>query len=203
MKPTWAALFITLATVGIIAQAQAPSVPARASAQAGRLTDADAPRPKAYLAGPLGFSEAGRAFHNGTMLKLVKETGFEPLDPWTLTPQSLIDSARNLARCDLRAARWREVNAIIGQNNAKAIRACRVVVAVLDGSDVDSGTAAEIGYAAALGKVILGYRGDFRLSSDNEGSVINVQVEYFIRQSGGEIVRSIPELRRALIKHRP
>ena len=42
-------------------------------------------------------------------------------------------------------------------------------MAVLDGTDVDSGTAAEIGYAFARGKLIVGYRGDFRLSADNEG----------------------------------
>jgi len=53
--------------------------------------------------------------------------------------------------------------------------------------------AAEIGYAFAKGKPILGYRGDFRLSADNEGSVVNVQVEYFIRQSGGDIVTSVAD----------
>jgi nucleoside 2-deoxyribosyltransferase len=63
-----------------------------------------------------------------------------------------------------------------------------MVFAVLDGTDVDSGTAAEIGYAFAKGKPILGYRGDFRLSADNDGSIVNLQVEYFIRASGGTII---------------
>jgi len=65
------------------------------------------------------------------------------------------------------------------------------MLAVLDGTDVDSGTAAEIGYAAALNKKICGYRGDFRKSGDNEGSVINLQVEYFILSSGGQIVSDL------------
>jgi nucleoside 2-deoxyribosyltransferase len=68
-----------------------------------------------------------------------------------------------------------------------------VVFAILDGVDVDSGTAAEIGYAFAKGKPILGYRGDFRLSADNEGSIVNLQVEYFIRQSGGDIVTNVAD----------
>ena len=69
---------------------------------------------------------------------------------------------------------------------------------MLDGTDVDSGTAAEIGYAFAKGKRIVGYRGDFRLSADNEGSLVNLQVEYFIHASGGRIVSSIKQLAPAL-----
>jgi nucleoside 2-deoxyribosyltransferase len=68
------------------------------------------------------------------------------------------------------------------------------MIAILDGPDVDSGTAAEIGYAFARGKLIVGYRGDFRLSADNEGSIVNLQVEYFIRESGGAIVSRYEDL---------
>ena len=69
------------------------------------------------------------------------------------------------------------------------------MLAVLDGADVDSGTAAEIGYAFARGKRILGYRGDFRLAADNVGSIVNLQVEYFITAGGGEIVTTLAALR--------
>ena len=72
------------------------------------------------------------------------------------------------------------------------------VVAILDGPDVESGTAAEIGYAFARGKLIVGYRGDFRLSADNEGSIVNLQVEFFIRQSGGTIVTRYEDLESSL-----
>ena len=72
---------------------------------------------------------------------------------------------------------------------------CGGVLAVLDGVDVDSGTASEIGYAFGLGdKVINGYRGDFRRSGENDGVCINLQVQYWIEQSGGTIVRSLSEL---------
>ena len=43
-----------------------------------------------------------------------------------------------------------------------------LIIAILDGSDVDSGTCVEIGYAYAKGKPILGLRTDFR-NSESEG----------------------------------
>src|SRR5262245_63505569 len=45
------------------------------------------------------------------------------------------------------------------------------------------------------GKRIIGYRGDVRLSADNEGAVVNLQVEYFIHESGGRIVRRLDAFR--------
>jgi nucleoside 2-deoxyribosyltransferase len=86
----------------------------------------------------------------------------------------------------------------MGATNRAAIDAAGAVVAVLDGADVDSGTAAEIGYAFARGKLIVGYRGDFRLSADNEGGTVNLQVEYFIRASGGTIVDRYEDLGESL-----
>jgi hypothetical protein len=40
------------------------------------------------------------------------------------------------------------------------------------------------------------------LSADNEGSTVNLQVEYFIRQSGGEIIPALAELEAALARLR-
>ena len=70
---------------------------------------------------------------------------------------------------------------------------CDALLAVLDGQDV-SGTAAEIGYAYARGKRVVGYRGDFRLAADNIGSIVNLQVDYFFVASGGEIVTAMREI---------
>ena len=92
---------------------------------------------------------------------------------------------------------WRRLNHEMGATNRAAIDVA-TALAVLDGVDVDSGTAAEIGYAFARGKLIVGYRGDFRLSADNEGSTVNLQVEYFIRESGGTIVERYEDLEPAL-----
>lgn len=89
---------------------------------------------------------------------------------------------------------WTKLNHEIGRKNQALIDECDGIFAVLDGTDVDSGTAAEIGYGFARGKAIIGYRGDFRLSADNEGGIVNLQVEYFIRASGGTIITQIDEL---------
>jgi nucleoside 2-deoxyribosyltransferase len=61
------------------------------------------------------------------------------------------------------------------------------VLAFLDGPDVDSGTAAEIGYAAALPRPIVGIRTDTRVSGDNEAALVNLQVEWFVVDSGGTL----------------
>lgn len=45
-----------------------------------------------------------------------------------------------------------------------SLRNADVVVAILDGADVDSGVAYEVGYARALGKPVLGVRTDYRQS---------------------------------------
>jgi nucleoside 2-deoxyribosyltransferase len=155
---------------------------------------------KIYIAGPLGFSEAGRTFYYDKLLPLLRQLGHELLDPWMLTGSGKIDAVTKLPHGSAKRDAWRQLNAEIGQNNRAAIDDCDAVVAVLDGSDVDSGTAAEIGYAFAKGKAILGYRGDSRLSADNEGCVVNLQVEYFIRNSGGEIVTRIADVPVALKK---
>jgi nucleoside 2-deoxyribosyltransferase len=151
-----------------------------------------------YLAGPLGFSEVGRAFYAETLIPEVRRLGYDVLDPWTLTDKKKLDAVKNLPYGEARRDAWRTLNAEIGGNNRAAIDRCDMVLAVLDGTDVDSGTAAEIGYAFARKKPILGYRGDFRLSADNEGSIVNLQVEYFIRESGGDIVATFAELSSAL-----
>jgi nucleoside 2-deoxyribosyltransferase len=148
---------------------------------------------KIYLAGPLGFSEAGRFYQDIVLLPALGRTGHEILNPWKLTDQRKIDVVLAMPYGPARRDAWRHLNAEIGGNNRAAINRSDAVFAILDGVDVDSGTAAEIGYAFAQGKPILGYRGDFRLAADNEGATVNLQVEYFIRQSGGDIVTSLAD----------
>ena len=153
---------------------------------------------KVYLAGPLGFSEAGRLFHYDTLIPLIEGCGASVIDPWTLTDAARIDAVAAMKVSSERKAAWSALNQDIARNNTAGIEACDTIVAVLDGTDVDSGTAAEIGYGFARGKTVLGYRGDMRLAADNEGAVVNLQVEYFIRASGGEIVTGLEALRALL-----
>ena len=53
----------------------------------------------------------------------------------------------------------------------EALDRCDAVVAILDGSDSDSGTCIEIGYARAKGKPVIGVRTDFR---DGEVHGLNI-----------------------------
>jgi nucleoside 2-deoxyribosyltransferase len=146
-------------------------------------------RPRCYVAGPLGFTEAGRDYYRRTYLPALAEA-VEPVDPWSLT------TAEELAAA-VAAGRQRELALTIGRRNAEAIRSCRLLAADLDGQELDSGTAAEIGYGAALGLTCFGLRTDLRQSGE-PGVTVNLQVEAFITDSGGRIVPTLPALVSAL-----
>ncbi|MBI3571937.1 nucleoside 2-deoxyribosyltransferase [Candidatus Kaiserbacteria bacterium] len=151
--------------------------------------------PSLYIASPLGFSEAGRFFYEKCILPDVRKIGFDILDPWALTDKKLFTDAFAFPFGPLQKAALARVNQIAGRNNEEAIRAGTMMLAILDGPDVDSGTASEIGFAAGLVKPIIGYRGDFRLSSDNIGSTVNLAVERFITICGGSIFTTWEETR--------
>jgi nucleoside 2-deoxyribosyltransferase len=145
-----------------------------------------AERTRVYMAGPYGFAPSTERFMREQYYQAVAKAGCEVVDPWRRTVSPRPDRDELMA---------------IGRENAKDIDASDGVVAALDGPDVDSGTAAEIGYAAARGKWIVGYRGDFRRTGESAEVVVNLQVEYFIRQNGGEIVRSLEDLTAAVLRH--
>jgi nucleoside 2-deoxyribosyltransferase len=146
-------------------------------------------RPRCYVAGPLGFTEAGRDYYRGTYLPALAEV-VDPVDPWSLTTAAEIATAA-------RRGRQSELALTIGRRNAEAIRSCRLLAADLDGQELDSGTAAEIGYGAALGLTCFGLRTDLRQSGE-PGVTVNLQVEAFITDSGGWIVATLPALVSAL-----
>ncbi len=149
---------------------------------------------RVYIASPLGFSEAGVYFLYNKIIPVFEDAGISVIDPWKLTPPEKISSVMSLPCGPRRIEAWKKVNSEIASNNAAGIEKSDGLFAVLDGTDVDSGTASEIGYAAALKKPVTAYRGDFRNSGDNEGAVVNLQLEYFIYQSGGRIINSIDDL---------
>jgi nucleoside 2-deoxyribosyltransferase len=156
-----------------------------------------------YIASNLGFTEAGRYFYYNRMLRLLEEHGHSLLDPWTLLPAKTITRVQSIRAATVRKAAWRRTNTNIARKNQNGIDRCDILVAVLDGTDVDSGTAAEIGYAFARNKRVFGYRSDFRIAADNEGAKTNLQVEYFIRESGGAILSNLEDLVHSLQKVRP
>lgn len=148
--------------------------------------------PRIYVASPLGFTDAGRMYNDAVLLPAVRDAGFEPLDPWDVDAGVL--HVFQLARDDPeRRQRLAETNRLVGRRNAELIRSAAGILAILDGDDVDSGTAAEIGYACALGRPVVGLRSDLRNSGDNEATRVNLQVEWFIVESGGALPTSLDD----------
>jgi nucleoside 2-deoxyribosyltransferase len=153
-----------------------------------------------YVASPFGFSEAGRLFLYERIIPVFEEAGLDVIDPWSLTPVSMINSVLAIGEGSERKNAWKDLNIVIAENNKRGIDCCDGLFAVLDGVDVDSGTASEIGYAAALKKPVTAYRGDFRSAGDNEGSIVNLQVEYFIFSSGGRIISSLKDMKEEIVR---
>lgn len=137
---------------------------------------------KIYLAAPL-FSQAERAF-NARLRQLLDNRGF-----CVYLPQE--DSEDNSSKRDDRDQQR------LFENNRDAIDKCDIIVAVLDGgSDVDSGTAWEIGYAYAKRKTLLALKTDFR-TLGSEG-IVNLMIE----RSVNELETDVESLLDALEKYR-
>jgi nucleoside 2-deoxyribosyltransferase len=128
-----------------------------------------------YAASPYGFTRSTRRFMTEEWYPAIERAhpDLVLLDPWRHPP------SRSFME--------------IGRANLDQLRLCHCLVAALDGCDVDSGTAAEIGFARALGRPIIGFRHDQRASGDHPKSLINLQVEFFIRLNG-TIVSTLPAL---------
>lgn len=149
---------------------------------------------KVYLASPLGFSP-----ENFRYLERIKEAlasqGCEIFDPWEQDHcAEQIEKAFREKEYDKRIQAFREVAREIATCNEEGIAWADVVFAVLDGAEVDSGTASEVGFGSALGKTCYGLRTDRRDTGDFEGIPINLQVLHFIERSGGTLFRSIEEI---------
>jgi nucleoside 2-deoxyribosyltransferase len=138
--------------------------------------------PRCYVASPLGFTEAGRRYHQEVYLPALARV-VDPVDPWSLTTAEELADARDRGRQS-------ELALAIGRRNTVAIRSCALLVAYLDGQEVDAGTAAEVGYAAALGLTCLGWRSDLREAGE-PGVRVNLQLESLIVDSGGTIATTL------------
>lgn len=146
-------------------------------------------RPRCYMASPLGFSETTRHYYREVYLPALARH-VEVVDPWSLTTHAEVEAAEA-------DGTLRELYLEVATRNSQAIAGADMLVAQLDGQEVDSGTAAEVGYAVGLGKPALGVRSDLRRSGEPEMAV-NLQVEGLIIQSGGFIATSLDELCRRL-----
>jgi len=132
---------------------------------------------RVYLAGPL-FTVAERQFMADFRDMVNTIPGCESLWPG------------DLFAADALALMGAQAKEHIFQGCARAIAACTMVIAVLDGAQVDDGTAWEIGYATARAMPIWGLRTDFRVAGDTACSVVNCRIEC----SCARIFRDVPGL---------
>jgi len=151
-----------------------------------------------YLASPLGFADSTRPFMEGLARALGEH--FTVLNPWDNHEfdRDLKDANAEQGEYARRMALFARFNRHVAQANEEAIRRCDLVVGVLDGIDVDSGTASEMGFAYGIGKRVYGLRTDFRLTGDNIAAGVNLQVRHWIEASGGRYLTSVDDLRAAL-----
>lgn len=61
--------------------------------------------------------------------------------------------------------------------NIRALDEAEIMVAILDGAQVDDGTAWEIGYFFSKGRRLLGLRTDLRRAGETDSSIINLMIE--------------------------
>ncbi|MDR2825939.1 MAG: nucleoside 2-deoxyribosyltransferase [Deltaproteobacteria bacterium] len=115
-----------------------------------------------YQAGPL-FSEAEREWHC-KLATALQATGHTVVWPGSLMTAADIKSTADPAKLIFHTCR-------------DAIDHCACVVAMLDGSPIDDGTAWEIGYAHAKGVPVYGIRTDFRNSGETPGAKINAMID--------------------------
>jgi len=149
--------------------------------------------PKVYLASPLGFSPEYRSYRERIKARLT-QLGYEVFDPWEQPFSKAIHEASRIENHDEQIRAFNRLAQKIGVVNENAIRDCDILLGVLDGTEVDSGTAAEIGFAAGIAKPVFGLRTDWR-DSGEFGLPVNLQLLHFIETSGGKLVRRIEEIK--------
>lgn len=124
-----------------------------------------------YFSAPL-FCEAERAFNEKVATRL-REAGFEV---WLPQEISIVKSESEGEKKS------------IYELNISALKNSDIVVAVLDGANVDSGVAFEVGYATALGKPVIGLKTDHRVFSKFEE--VNLMLEFSMKS----ICKTVEEL---------
>jgi len=108
-----------------------------------------------YVAGPL-FSQAEREFLDKMVDTLAQSAQLNPLTNFFLPHRDGGELGKGPTRND------------IFHLDLDKLNSSKVVVALLDGQDVDSGTSIELGYAYAKNKKIFGLITDFRAYCTND-----------------------------------
>jgi nucleoside 2-deoxyribosyltransferase len=113
---------------------------------------------KIYLSGPL-FSAAEVAWGKQLLVHLSEHLGNAKI----IWPHDIVPEGAEPEK--------------IFEANLQALNQCDLMVAILDGPQVDDGTAWEIGYFFSQGKKIMGIRTDFRRAGESKESRVNLMIE--------------------------
>lgn len=129
-----------------------------------------------FIAGPL-FSQAEREF-NLKVDSHLRKHGFE-----TFLPQREVGELWEKIR-----ERGRRAYRTIYREDLRGLEQADAVVAILDGPDVDSGTAFEVGYASARGKPVIGLKTGMRMFAKGE------ELNNMLAQSLRALTKNLDEL---------
>ncbi|MBW1933636.1 MAG: nucleoside 2-deoxyribosyltransferase [Deltaproteobacteria bacterium] len=142
-----------------------------------------------YMAGPL-FSDAERAFLELMIDSLAKASGLDAVADFFLPHRDGGELGKGPKRKD------------IFKLDIQQVDSASIVVALLDGQDVDSGTCIELGYAFRKGKKIFGLLTDFRAyhTADSEPHRPNLMV-WGICEEGNTLFGNLNSLAKAFAKH--
>jgi nucleoside 2-deoxyribosyltransferase len=143
---------------------------------------------KIYVAGPL-FAIHERTFLETIVTDLSRELRLDPHRDFFLPHRDAGDVGI--------AGR---TNDTVFLEDMRHLEGCEIVVALLDGTDVDSGTAVELGYAYAKGKEIFGLLTDFRRWNGLEIGMINNMI-WGICRNGTRIFKNTKTLAEAIKSH--
>jgi nucleoside 2-deoxyribosyltransferase len=142
-----------------------------------------------YVAGPL-FSEAERGFLQEMVEAVAQVTGLHPVRDFFVPHRDGGELGKGPKRND------------IFDLDIQHVDSATLVIALLDGQDVDSGTCIELGYAYARGKKIMGLLTDFRAycTNDHEPHRPNLMV-WGVCERGNTLFRNVNELAKAVQKY--
>ena len=142
-----------------------------------------------YVAGPL-FAEGERAFLELMVNSLAIASCLDARADFFLPHRDGHELKKSPKRRD------------IFELDLQQVDSAAIVVALLDGQDVDSGTCIELGYAYAKNKKIFGVLTDFRIydTSDPEPSRPNRMV-WGVCEEGNTLFRDLNSLAQAFAKY--
>lgn len=84
--------------------------------------------------------------------------------------------------------------AAVFRGDVEGMDLCDVIIAILDGSDSDSGTAWECGYAYARGMPVVGVRTDFRMHEDSHlNAMLSQSMKIVYQESFDEDIEALAE----------